>query len=190
MTPWRRPSPTAAQCPAPTPSQTAGPFLHMGFDWLGGERLVEPSAQGALRIHGRVLDGAGEPVPDASVEIWQADGVGRFPPEAPWSGFGRSLTDGAGRFQFVTVKPAALPSPEGPEAPHIDVSIFARGLLQRLVTRIYFPDEAAANAADPVLRSIADAAVRRSLVAVAEADGGLRFDIHLQGPDETAFFAY
>ena len=173
-----------------TPSQTAGPFLSIGVAWLEAERLVGPAAPGALRIHGRVLDGAGQPVPDAFVEIWQADAVGRFPPEAPWNGFGRSLTDGAGRFQFVTVKPAALPSPEGPEAPHIDVSIFARGLLQRLVTRIYFPDEGAANAADPVLRSIADAAARRSLVAVAEPDGSLRFDIHLQGPEETAFFAY
>ncbi len=173
-----------------TPSQTAGPFLAIGVAWMEAERLVDPAAPGAVRIHGRVLDGAGQPVPDAVIEIWQADAVGRFPPEAPWSGFGRSLTDAAGRFRFVTVRPAALPSPEGPEAPHIDVSIFARGLLQRLVTRIYFPDEVAANGADPVLRSIADGAARRSLVAVAEADGSLRFDVHLQGPEETAFFAY
>jgi protocatechuate 3,4-dioxygenase alpha subunit len=169
-----------------TPSQTAGPFLRLGLAWLDGERLVDPAAPGALRIWGRVLDGAGEPVPDACVEIWQADAAGRFSA----AGFGRSLTDTAGRFRFVTVKPAALPSPAGPEAPHLDVSVFARGLLQRLVTRLYFPDEAEANAADPVLRSIADEAARRSLLAVAQPDGGLRFDIHLQGPEETAFFAY
>jgi protocatechuate 3,4-dioxygenase alpha subunit len=147
-----------------------------------------------------VLDGHGDPVPDGLVETWQADPDGRFDhPDDPrgaakpaipgFRGFGRSATDEHGRFAILTVKPGRLPSADGrDEAPHIDVSVFARGLLDRVVTRIYFPDETEANAADPVLASIDDARLRSTLLAVACADGGLRFDIHLQGADETAFF--
>jgi protocatechuate 3,4-dioxygenase alpha subunit len=144
-----------------------------------------------------VLDGAGDPVPDALVETWQADPDGRFPhPDDPrgaaqgegFRGFGRCPTDADGRWFIVTRKPGALPAPGGGvEAPHLDVSVFARGLLDRVVTRCYFPDEAAANAADPVLAGIADAERRATLVATPEA-GWLRFDIHLQGEHETVFF--
>jgi protocatechuate 3,4-dioxygenase alpha subunit len=147
-----------------------------------------------------LLDGNGDPVPDGLIETWQPDPDGRFDhPDDPrgaakpaipgFRGFGRSATDEHGRFAVLTVKPGALPAPGGGvEAPHIDVSVFARGLLDRVVTRIYFPDEVEANAADPVLASIDDARLRSTLLAVACADGGLRFDIHLQGADETAFF--
>ena len=127
---------------------------------------------GDVRIHGRVLDGAGEPVPDALVEI-----------SAPGGAFGRSDTRDGG-FDLVAVKPEPL---EG-QAPCLEVSVFARGLLKRVVTRIYFPDEAEANAADPVLSGV-DAGRRSTLVAVPEPDGSLRFDVRLQGPDETVFFA-
>ncbi len=126
-----------------------------------------------MTLTGRVFDGAGAAVPDAMVEIWQADPVGRFPPETVegWNGFGRCLVDAEGTFAFTTVKPGALAGPSGAvgQAPHIDVSVFARGLLQRLVTRVYFPDEAAANAADPALLSIEDARVRDRLVARRQA---------------------
>ncbi|TMM13030.1 MAG: protocatechuate 3,4-dioxygenase subunit alpha [Actinobacteria bacterium] len=120
------------------------------------------------------------------LETWQADGEGRF---GEW-GFARCLTDADGRYRLSTVKPGSVPAADGtPQAPHIDVSVFARGLLQRLVTRIYFPDEAEANDADPVLSSIADPVARASLVAAA-VDGDLRFDVRLQGDEETAFFAF
>lgn len=169
----------------PTPSQTIGPFFRFGMDWMQVD-LVAPSDAGAVTVAGRVIDGAGAPVPDALLEIWQADGLGRFPPESQpgWTGFGRCLTDAEGGFSFTTVKPA----PVDGQAPHIDVSVFARGLLQRVVTRMYFPDEEAANEDDAVLRSVPEDA-RASLIAVA-GRGGLRFDVHLQGEQETAFFAY
>jgi len=144
-----------------------------------------------------VLDGAGDPVPDALVETWQADPQGRFahpddprgPADQGFRGFGRCPTDARGRWAIVTLKPGPLPAPDGGvEAPHIDVSVFARGLLHRLVTRIYFPDEPDANAADPLLCSIPDPDARARLVATADGHG-LRFDIRLQGAQETPFLA-
>ena len=184
----------------PTPSQTVGPFFHIGTDdgFIQGE-LVEPDHPGAVRLFGTVTDGEGQPVNDSMIEIWQANAAGRYahpedvreelPLEEGFDGFGRTHTDGDGRYELVTVKPGVVPGPDGrPQAPHIDVSVFARGLLKRLVTRVYFPDEAAANEADPVLSSIADPDARAALVAVEE-DGGLRFDINLQGDRETTFFA-
>ena len=180
-----------------TPSQTIGPFFAVGLCWADGPEVVAEGTPGAVWVGGRVIDGAGEPVPDALVETWQADGQGRFAhPDDPrgsgaggfW-GFGRCATDAEGRWAVRTVKPGPLPAPDGGlEAPHIDVSVFARGLLHRLVTRVYFPDEADANAADPVLASIADPAARVRLVGVAEG-GRLGFDIRLQGERETPFFA-
>lgn len=184
-----------------TPAQTVGPFLRIALDWPDGPQVVPPGTVGAVRIGGRVIDGAGDPVGDALVETWQADPDGRFAhpddPRGPvdpavpgFRGFGRCPTDEQGRYEVLTVKPAALPGPDGRvEAPHLDVSVFARGLLDRVVTRIYFPDEPAANAADPVLAAIPDPARRATLIAVAEDDGRLRFDIHLQGERETVFFA-
>ena len=148
-----------------TPSQTVGPFLAIGLPWPDGPFVVPEGSAGAITITGRVTDGAGEPVPDALVETWQADPDGRFshpddPRGAPrepapgFRGFGRCATSADGSYRIVTLKPGALPSPGGgTEAPHLDVSVLARGLLDRVVTRIYFPDEAEANAADPVLAS-------------------------------------
>ncbi|HXQ19008.1 MAG TPA: protocatechuate 3,4-dioxygenase subunit alpha [Acidimicrobiales bacterium] len=172
----------------PTPSQTVGPFFSLGVSWIDADELVDPGRSGAVVLLGRVLDGSGAPVPDALVEIFQASPTGRFDPNAEerWSGFGRCLSDDDGTYRFVTVKPGALGAHS---APHIDVSVFARGLLQRVVTRCYFPDEPDANRADAVLRAIDDPAVRGSLVAVPDGEG-LRFDIRLQGAGETAFFAW
>ena len=171
---------------APTPSQTVGPFFDIGFRWLANPELVPAPRPGTIRIEGRVLDGGGDPVPDAVVEIFQADEHGRFHPdtEEGWTGFGRALSDAEGGYHFVTVKPGAVV--EG-SAPHLDVSVFARGLLQRLVTRCYFGDEGA-NALDPVLFEIG-AAAAATLVAPLEG-GAYRFDLHLQGSKETAFFAW
>jgi protocatechuate 3,4-dioxygenase alpha subunit len=149
-----------------TPSQTVGPFFALGLP--EARRLVGEDDPGALRLEGVVVDGAGEPVPDAVVEIWQAD-------RGLW---GRCCTDSEGRYGFVTVKPGPV---EG-QAPHIAMSIFARGLLRQVVTRVYFPDEAQANAADPVLALVGD-----STLVAREEDGALRFDVHLQGDRQTAF---
>jgi protocatechuate 3,4-dioxygenase alpha subunit len=172
-----------------------GPFLAIGLTWADGPFVVPVDSPGAIRISGQVFDGAGEPVPDAIIETWQADAHGRFAhPDDPrggststFRGFGRCATDDEGVYAIVTVKPGPLPTGDGStEAPHIDVSIFARGLLDRLVTRIYFPDEAEANQGDPLLTSLPESA-RATLVAVLDGDS-LRFDIRLQGPGETAFF--
>jgi protocatechuate 3,4-dioxygenase alpha subunit len=180
-----------------TPSQTIGPFFAVGLIWADGPDVAAEGTPGAVRIFGRVLDGAGEPVPDALVETWQADPAGRFdhpddprgPAGSGFRGFGRCPTDAQGRWAVRTRKPGPLPTPDGgTEAPHLDVSVFARGLLNRLVTRVYFPDEPDANAADPLLASIPDPEVRARLVAAADGDG-LRFDIHLQGDQETPFLA-
>jgi protocatechuate 3,4-dioxygenase alpha subunit len=180
-----------------TPSQTIGPFFAVGLPWPDGPEVVGEATPGAVRVGGTVTDGAGDPVPDALVETWQADPQGRFAhpddPRGPagpgFRGFGRCATDARGRWAIVTVKPGPLPAPDGgTEAPHLDVSVFARGLLGRLVTRIYFPDEPEANAADPLLCSIPDPAARDRLVATADGDG-LRFDIRLQGDQETPFLA-
>jgi protocatechuate 3,4-dioxygenase alpha subunit len=183
--------------PLPTPSQTVGPFFIIGLPFEGDERLVEEDAPGALRIEGIVFDGDGVPVDDAVVEIWQANRGGRYahpedtredvPLEEGFSGHGRCGTDVSGRYWFVTVKPGPVPAPGGGlQAPHIEVSVLARGLLKRLATRIYFPDEAEANETDPVLSAL-DPERRDTLVA--RDDGGvLRFDIRLQGEAETVFF--
>jgi len=190
-----------------TPSSTTGPYMAIGLPWPDGPFVVPEGTPGAIAITGVVWDGAGEPVSDALVETWQADPDGRFdhpgdprgrrrPAEPSFRGFGRCPTGPDGSFRIVTLKPGPLPSPDGgTEAPHIDVSVFARGLLGRLVTRIYFPDEQAANEADPVLRAITDPGRRATLVAAAppgtpagpDAPGALRFDIRLQGDRETVF---
>jgi protocatechuate 3,4-dioxygenase, alpha subunit len=185
--------------PEPTPSQTVGPFFHEALLGDDHSELVPPDHPRVVRIGGTVYDGAGEPVPDAMVEIWQANEAGRYAdptddhkypvldPEAI-SGFGRTGTDAEGRFSFLTVKPGPVPGPGGSlQAPHIMFSIFARGLLKRLVTRIYFPDEDESNARDPVLSSIEDPEFRKTLVAHDEG-GALRFDVHFQGDHQTAFF--
>ena len=184
--------PRPAGAPVPTPSQTVGPYLEIGLTPLDRSEVVAPGTPGAVTIAGQVLDGAGRPVPDAVVELWQADPDGRFAGDADGGGFprwfGRSSTDAEGRYRFVTVKPGPVRLRTGvPQAPHLELLVFARGLLRPVRTRAYFPDEHAANEADPVLLGV-PAERRRTLVAVAEGDG-LRFDVRLQGSDETVFFA-
>ncbi|GAB2672221.1 protocatechuate 3,4-dioxygenase subunit alpha [Saccharopolyspora gloriosae] len=179
-----------------TPSQTVGPFYALpdGLLWPDGPEVVPAGAPGAVVVRGTVLDGNGDPVPDAVIEIWHADERGRFshPADprgepASFQGFGRCGTDPEGGFWFRTVKPGPLPTPDGrTEAPHLNVTVLARGMLNRLITRAYFPDEAAANEADPVLSEVSPQR-RGTLVAVAEPDG-VRFDIRLQGDAETVFF--
>jgi protocatechuate 3,4-dioxygenase alpha subunit len=181
-----------------TPSQTVGPFLSIVLPWPDGPDLVADGTDEAIVIRGRLIDGAGAPVPDGLIEVWQADPAGRFDhPDDPrgaspfpgFRGFGRCPTDAEGSFWFRTRKPGALPAGDGrTEAPHLDVTVLARGLLQRLVTRMYFPDEAAANAADPVLSEL-DAEDRARMIAAARDDGTLGFDIRLRGAGETPFFA-
>jgi protocatechuate 3,4-dioxygenase alpha subunit len=181
-----------------TPSQTAGPYLKIGmFREHVTNELVSPDDPRAIRIRGVLLDGAGDPVPDGGVEIWQANAAGRYthpadtredlPLEEGFTGFGRSGTVDEGRFEFVTVKPGRVPWTDGTlQAPHLEVGIVARGLLKRLVTRMYFPGDEA-NEDDPVLSSL-DPDERATLIAVEE-DGALRFDIRLQGDGQTLFFA-
>lgn len=200
-------TPAGGAGPAPTPSQTVGPFLSIGLAPMERRQLVPDGTPGAVAIGGRVLDGRGDPVPDAAVEIWQ--------PGAPGAqGFGRCLTDAAGRYGFVTTVPGPVALRSGAlQAPHLDVLIFARGLTRWLRTRVYFPGEPA-NGTDPVLTAV-PADRRATLVAVpvpevpdagagdagagdatpGAAPGGgasrreLRFDVRLQGDGETVFFA-
>lgn len=178
----------------PTASQTVGPFFAEALVRPGQDSLTTQSG-GRIRIVGRVLDGEAQPVTDAMIEVWQPDERGRFvsadgAAEA-FAGFGRTATDDQGGFAFDTVKPGAVPDLQGrKQAPHVGVNVFARGVLRRLYTRIYFADEPA-NAHDPVLSSIASDPARRSLIAALIADGPVptyRFDIVLQGDTETAFF--
>ena len=157
--------------------------------------VVPEGTAGAFRIRGRVLDGAGEPVPDALVETWQADPTAASTTRRParrgggFRGFARAPTDDDGTCAILTVKPGPVPGAGGAtQAPHIDVSVFARGLLNRVVTRIYFADEADANAADPVLAGAARATAAPRC-SPSRGDDGYRFDIHLQGEGETVFFA-
>ena len=156
-----------------TPSQTVGPYYTIGLSPWSRNELASPADPGALRLHGQLLDGDRRPVNDGLIEVW--DRVGKR--------WGRSGTDADGRFSFVVTKPDA----DGAEAPRLDVFVFARGLLRHQLTRIYFPGEPA-NDTDPVLSALSDDE-RSTLVAQAE-DGALRFDIHLQGGDQTVFFAH
>jgi protocatechuate 3,4-dioxygenase alpha subunit len=179
-----------------SPSATVGPCLAIGLTWPDGELAVAEGTAGGIWLRGRVLDGNGDVVPDAMVETWQADPDGRFPsPEDPrgaaaypgFRGFARAQTL-SGEFAVFTVKPGRVPDGEGGlQAPHVDVSVFARGLLDRVVTRIYFADEPDANAEDPVLRSLPED--RRGTLLAEPTDDGYRLDIHLQGDGETVFFA-
>jgi protocatechuate 3,4-dioxygenase alpha subunit len=155
-----------------TPSQTVGPYYAIGLCRRPDDELVPPGTAGAVRLIGQLLDGQGAPIWDGVVEVW--DGT-------HW---GRSGTDADGRFSFTVAKP----EPRAPgEAPRLDVHVFARGLLRHQLTRVYFPDEAEANAADPVLAALPEDD-RRTLVAEAE-DGALRFDVRMQGERATVFFA-
>jgi len=184
--------------PKPTPSQTVGPFFAIGLPWDAGPFAVPPDTPGAIRITGTVYDGAGDPVPDALLETWQADPDGRFADLhghggrsqlAGFRGFARCGTDeDEGRFEIVTVKPGPVPWPDGrQQAPHIDVSVLGRGMLHRCVTRIYFEDEPERNRADPLLETVP--AERRATLLARRSEDGYSFDVRLQGPGETVFFS-
>jgi protocatechuate 3,4-dioxygenase alpha subunit len=180
-----------------TPSQTIGPFFAYALTprAYGGSELATEIVAGEgvagerIRIEGKVLDGDGVPVGDAMLETWQADAEGRFQTagNAGFTGFGRAETSADGGFFIETIRPGAVSGPDGAaQAPHIAVSVFARGLLVRLATRIYFDGEPG-NAADPVL-ALVPAERRGTLIAKRGADGVFRFDIRLQGEGETVFF--
>jgi protocatechuate 3,4-dioxygenase alpha subunit len=182
----------------PTPSQTVGPFFAIGLPWEAGPHAVPEDTPGMIRITGAVYDGAGKPVPDSLIETWQADPDGHFadlhdhhgPSRlAGFRGFARcAQEDGDGRFEIMTVKPGRVPGfGEDMQAPHIDVSVFARGMLHRCVTRIYFADEEEANATDAVLQSVPQQ--RRPTLLARPVEGGYTLDVYLQGPGETVFFA-
>jgi protocatechuate 3,4-dioxygenase, alpha subunit len=184
-----------------TSSQTIGPFGHIGFDWLVVDNLVGPGVSGEkVVVEGRIVDGDGKGVGDAVVEIWQANAHGRYarpedkqdkPLEPGFRGFGRVETDDDGRFAFTTIKPGRVPAEGGAlQAPHLNVTIFMRGMLKHLFTRIYFPG-GAGNAEDPVLASV-PAARRETLVArpIPGRADALRWDVVLQGAGETVFFEF
>ena len=182
-----------------TTSQTIGPYLRIGLEWMVIEDLAPQGVKGEpVRIEGRVLDGDGKPVNDAAVEIWQASSQGKYaspedPQEKPlepgFRGYGRSLTDDAGAFRFRSIKPGRVPGPDGKlQAPHLSVTIFMRGLLKQIQTRIYFPDDPA-NADDPVL-NLVPAERRATLIASKRSDGVLEWNVVLQGRNETVFFDF
>ena len=177
----------------PTPSQTVGPYLAIGLPWADGPFVVPEGTPGAFWIRGTVRDGAGDPIPDALIETWQADAEGGFRhPDDPrgeasgdFRGFGRCPTQPDGTYGILTVLPGVLPGDQGTEqARHIDVSVLARGLLHRVVTRIYFEDQD--NSDDPVLETVPED--RRDTLVAAKTEDGYRFDVRLQGEDETVFF--
>ena len=193
-------APVEEPTPGPTPSQTVGPYYSIGLtrDWPEGANAVEPYHSDAIEISGQMFDGRGEPIPDGVIEIWQADPNGRFNhPDDPrgaavyegFTGFARSGTDDEGRWAVRTLKPGRIPTADGTgeQAPHINVTVMARGTLRQLTTRIYFPEEAEANATDPVLQSLPEDA-RATLIAERVEDRGYRLDLVLQGDGETAFF--
>ena len=180
-------------------SQTIGPYLRIGLEWMQIEDMAPKGVSGErISIRGRVFDADGKPVNDAAVEIWQANSHGRYahpedkqdkPLEKSFRGYGRSLTDDNGAFRFSTIKPGRVPGPHGKlQAPHLTVTIFMRGLLKHLQTRIYFPDDLA-NAEDPIL-ALVPAERRSTMIARRAADGTLEWNAVLQGKNETVFFDF
>lgn len=164
-----------------TPSQTVGPYLSIGLPWPDGPQVVAEGAPGRIRISGTVYDGDGAPIPDALIETWQANPRGAFG-DPGFRGFGRCPTDADGAYEIFTVKPGLLGDGQ---ARHIDVNVFARGMLNRCVTRIYFADED--NTGDPVLETVPEDR-RETLLAQPGSDGEYRFDVYVQGEGETVFF--
>ncbi len=164
--------------PGHTASQTVGPFLHIALADPTARFAVADGADGAIVVRGRLTDGNGDPIPDGLIETWQVDGR-----------FARSATDTDGGWEIRTTKPPPAPTRDGTaQAPHLVMSVFARGLLDRVVTRVYFGDEEDANATDPTL-AVVDPQRRHLLVATPDGANGYRFDIRLQGEDESVFFA-
>jgi len=182
-----------------TTSQTIGPYLRIGLEWMVIEDLAPAGVAGAREaIEGRLIDGDGKAVNDAAVELWQANSHGKYaspedlqhkPIERGFRGYGRSLTDQEGRFRFRTIKPGPVPGPDGTfQAPHLNVTIFMRGLLKQLVTRMYFPDDPA-NTQDPVL-ALVPASRRPTLIARRKGNDLLEWNVILQGSNETVFFDF
>lgn len=186
---------TLGASPGITPSQTVGPFFHYALPYETGPDVAGTERADAIQLGGRVLDGAGEPIPDALVEIWQADEAGEFttsagiydkPHPRGFRGFGRCPTGSDGDYRFHTVKPAAVTTVDDrAQAPHIAMAVFARGMLRQVATRVYFDDEPKENGTDPLLSSLQP---RRRATMVAESvAGGYHFDVRIQGEGETVF---
>ena len=177
-----------------TPGQTIGPFYGYALPFDKDNQLLPPGMPGSVRLQGTVTDGAGDTVPDALLEIWQANAEGNIPQGSgslvrdgyTFTGWGRTAVDNAGNYTFTTVNPG--PTEEG-AAPFISFVVFARGLLNKLHTRMYLPDDEEALARDALLSSLPEDR-RRTLIATREADGGLRWNICLQGEGETVFLTY
>jgi len=181
-----------------TPSQTVGPFFSIGLEHLNRSDLSVGTTGERITIQGKVIDGDSKPVPDAILEIWQADASGQYhypehstaPGEAtPFFGFGRIPTDDQGRFSFITIKPGPVHGLDGkPQAPHLQISVFMRGLLKQLVTRLYFPGEPL-NVSDPVLQIVPESR-RETLIArqASPNQNTLEWNVCLQGQNETVFF--
>ena len=180
-------------------NQTVGPYLHIGLEWLTTRDIAGKGIKGErVAIAGRLIDGDGAGVNDGLIEIWQANAAGKYahpedtqkkPLEKGWRGFGRVPTDAKGGFRFTTIKPGRVPGPDGTlQAPHLVVSVFMRGMLKHLATRIYFPDEAAANAEDPILKLVP--AARRATLMPKPQGKTLEWNLVLQGKNETVFFDF
>lgn len=178
----------------PTPGQTVGPFYGFALPFHDSQHLVPPGSPGSVRLYGTVTDGQGQPIPDAMIELWQADARGAVP-TAPGSmlrdghtftGWGRTGTDNVGGYTFTTVEPGVV---QGGSARFFAVAVFARGLLDKLHTRVYLPEDTAAHAQDKLLSSLPEAD-RATLIAVRRPGGALRWDIRLQGEGETVFLDY
>jgi protocatechuate 3,4-dioxygenase, alpha subunit len=183
----------------PTPGQTVGPFFGYALPFDKDNELLAPGSAGSIRLQGTVYDGAGEPIPDAILEIWQPDSEGNVVQRTgslvrdgyTFTGWGRAAVGNTGVFTFTTVNPGPtepLPGKPG-AAPFISVAVFARGLMNRLFTRIYLPENEEALAADPLLSSL-DPERRSTLIARRDADGGLTWDLRLQGENETVFLDF
>lgn len=179
-----------------TSSQTIGPYLHIGMDWAVDSDFAGPNVKGErITVTGRVVDGDGRPVNDAMLEIWQANSHGRYahpedtrdlPLDEGFAGWGRVTTDEDGRFRFNTIKPGRVPADDGTlQAPHLNVTIFMRGMLRQLVARMYFDGEPA-NANDPVLAKVPQP--RRGTLVARSSGSVLEWNIVLQGTGETVFF--
>jgi protocatechuate 3,4-dioxygenase alpha subunit len=178
----------------PTPGQTVGPFFGYALPYAKDRELLPPGSPGTIRLQGTVYDGAGHPIPDAILEIWQADADGNVPHHTgslvrdgyTFTGFGRTAVGNTGTFTFTTVNPGPT---EAGAAPFIAVAVFARGLMNRLFTRVYLPEDEAALSRDRLLSSL-DPERRRTLIARRDPDGGLSWDVRLQGDGETVFLDF
>jgi len=174
-------------------SQTVGPFFELGLSWLYVREIGAEAKSGErVQVRGHVYDGTGAPVPDAVLEVWQADAQGRYAADdssADFSGFGRIPTDKTGAFSFRTIKPGRVPGHAGKlQAPHLSIHVFMRGLLKPVHTRLYFPNDPA-NTEDPVLALVPEAR-RVTLIGTAAPDKTLAWDVRLQGKQETVFFQF